>query len=148
MNIDEVAKNAGGFLRSLSLSRVVLALTLAAGGVVLFALYESRDTWRESIWSSPLLLGMITAGGAIAAVGAALMSMQRRLDDRGATLYSQMRDQIEDMQRALEASAVERRAQYEQAATDRREQQAQISALVAAEARCQERLDRLISNRG
>lgn len=124
------------FIATLTLVRVALGLGMAAGVVVLYALWESRQSWASLVWQSPTLLGVISVGGILIAVGAAINSLQQRLDARTDSLYQQMRDQIVDMQNSIKQND-------KQNSDDRREMQRQINDLTMAEQRCQLRVQLL-----
>lgn len=122
-------KSVSDFMSSLTLSRVGLFLLVCAGAMVLYALYESRTSWAPMLWQSPTTIVTFGILVTVIAGGAAINSLQARLDQRTDSLYRQMRDQIEDMQKAIS-----------EAAADRRTMSDQIALLTAAERECQQRL--------
>lgn len=129
---EQKAKTLSDFLATLTIGRVSLGLAGAAGSIVLYALWENRATWAPLVWQSPTLLAVIAVGVMLFAVGAAINSLQNRLDLRTAEVYRQMRDQIGDL-----------KSQIEGAAADRRVLQQQINDLTLAEERCQQRVREL-----
>lgn len=120
------------FLVRLTLARVLLGMLFAAGTVILYALWEVRSVWAGQIWQSQQLLVALLVGGTLIAVGAAMQSLQKRVDQQHAALYQQMRDQLGDLRQQVDLGAQERRLL-----------QTQVTDLTAAEAACDALVKRL-----
>ena len=94
----ESLRTVSAFMAGLSLRRVVLVLLLMMGGVLIYAMWETRLEMAFSIRQSPSVMVALLVGMLLLGIGAALNSMQMRLDQRTDQIYRQMRDQIEDLQ--------------------------------------------------
>lgn len=124
------------FLSKLTLPRVLLGFLFAGGSIMLFALWEQRAIWSANVWQSPALMGAFLVGLLLISVGAAINNLQQRLDLRTAEVYKQMRDQIVDLQHAVEAERVERIGLQARQS----DMQAEVARLTLAEKECQARL--------
>lgn len=129
---DTKLRSIADFLARLTLGRVFLGLLAAGGSVAIYAMWEQRSVWTPYLWQSqPLLIALLVGGGLIAVWGA-LQAFQTRVDTQNAQLYSQMRDQINDLRREIEEGRAERR-----------ELQTSITELTASERACQHRVSNL-----
>ena len=92
---DEHLSAWGRFMRGLTPHGVLLLLSLGAGLVVVYALYEARAEWVPLLWkSAPVQAGALLAFSALA-VGLAMQSLHRRLSAKLDRTESQLREQSE-----------------------------------------------------
>lgn len=122
----EKLQNVADFLGNLTLSRILLGLGFAAGGVILFAMWEARAQWAPMIWQSHTLIAAMGVGGVLIAIGAAINSLQNRLDHRTESMHAQLREQIAALQEQITLADKERSTMMKS-----------IVDLTIAEERCQ-----------
>lgn len=117
----------------LTLSRVILALLLSVGGVCVYGLWETRAQWVPTLLQSQVTLVGLSAFMVATLIGFVWDSLQRRLDQRTDNMYSQLRTQAEDTQKALESERAERRQLHSIVVAQSKD----IATLTAMERECQ-----------
>ena len=118
------------FLGSLTIGRVILGLTLAAGSVLLWALWEARLAWVDTMFASPALLALIGAGVLLIAMGA---GFQARLEASQTLMYRQMRDTADGLQHRIDDAIRDRNSFQQQLTSCLQRDAAQQSRLVRLE---------------
>lgn len=78
----------------LTFGRVLNALALGAGAIVLYGAYEVRGEWAAQTWQSPTLWWVLGAGTVVTAVGWAIKMMQDRLDLQSREMRAMMDDRL------------------------------------------------------
>jgi hypothetical protein len=132
MAAEETLSAAKGFIASLTLPRVLLALTLAGGGILLYGLWEARTSWSQVAWQSPVLLAVVGGGLFLTILGWILNSQQNRLVQVQDALVAQLRQHNTNMEQAISI------------ATSRmHELEIQLANLRGLEAACQARVRHL-----
>lgn len=86
--------SVGDFLAKLTLARVLLGFGFGAGSLALYALWKTIDSWAVYVWQSQLLLALLLGGIGVIVVGAALLSLQKRVDRNAEALQAQMQERI------------------------------------------------------